>query len=225
MLNKLKMKKIEISQKQIFLNGEGDNWYLRNKKKINNKLKNKIVTSVLNNHLNKSYKRKINFLEIGCSNGSLLLNIKKKKNFNIFGVDPSKKAINELKNKGVNSHVGTADKIFFKNKSMDVIFYGFCLYLCDQKDYLKIVKSADRILRAKGKIVILDFYSKKIKKNSYKHDERIKCIKRDFSKIFTVKKFKLVYQKLFNYSYMFKVNKYIKDDRIAISVLERNKNV
>ena len=31
-VKQIKNEKIKISQKQIFLNGEGDNWYLRNKK-------------------------------------------------------------------------------------------------------------------------------------------------------------------------------------------------
>ena len=212
--------------KNIFLDGEGDNWFLRNRKKLNNSLKDKAILDIVQNIISTNKKKKINFLEVGCSNSSLLLNLKKKfKNIDIFGIDPSKKAINELKKKGIKSFVGTADKLLFNQKSIDIIFYGFCLYLCDQRDYKKILSNADRVLKSKGTIIILDFYSKKIRKIIYKHDKRISCVKRDFSKIFTTKKFKLIYQSFFNYSDMYETNKYDEHDLMNISVLKRGKNV
>ena len=211
--------------KNIFLDGEGDNWFLRNKKKLNNSLKDTKIINIVQNIISADEKKKINFLEVGCSNSSLLLNLKRKfKNIEIFGIDPSKKAINELKKKGIKSHVGTADNLQFKEKRIDIIFYGFCLYLCDQRDYKKILSNADRVLKSKGSIIILDFYSKKIKKIIYKHDKRISCIKRDFNKIFTTKKFKLIYQSFFNYSDMYETNKYVEHDLMNISVLKRGKN-
>tara|TARA_Y100001958_G_C21228289_1_gene553782 strand:- start:1703 stop:2365 length:663 start_codon:yes stop_codon:yes gene_type:complete len=215
-----------IKHKDIFLDGEGDNWFLRNKKKLNNPLKDSKIINIVQNIIFNNEKKKINFLEIGCSNSSLLLNLKKQfKNIEIFGIDPSKKAINKLKKKGIKSYVATADNLQFKNKSIDIIFYGFCLYLCDQKDYKKILSNADRVLKSKGSIIILDFYSKKIKKIIYKHDKRVSCIKRDFTKIFTAKKFKLIYRSYFNYSDMYETDKYNEHDLMNIAVLKRGKNV
>jgi len=43
--------------------------------------------------------------------------------------------------------VGTADNIPFKRNMFDIIFFNFCLYLCDQTDYDKIYRSADKALK------------------------------------------------------------------------------
>ena len=95
----------------------------------------------------------------------------------------------------------------------------------EYKKFLYEQKKRDKVLKSKGSIIILDFYSKKIKKIIYKHDKRISCIKRDFTKIFTAKKFKLIYRSYFNYSDMYETDKYNEHDLMNIAVLKRGKNV
>ena len=87
-------KEIKLKQKKIFLKGEGDNWYLRNKKFSNKeRFKTKYLYSKINQII-KKINNKLNFLEIGSSNGLFLLLLKNKiKDCNLIGVDPSKKAI------------------------------------------------------------------------------------------------------------------------------------
>tara|TARA_Y100000591_G_scaffold159825_1_gene137489 strand:- start:36 stop:698 length:663 start_codon:yes stop_codon:yes gene_type:complete len=214
-----------FTQKKIFLRNEGDNWFLRNKdkKNKNNFKRDKIIFGLIKNLKFKEKKRKLNFLEVGCSNGKFLLSLKKKfKNINVFGVDPSKLAIMDLKKKKIKCKVGTADELKFKKNSFDIIYYGFCLYLCDEKYYNNILRCARKILIEDGYIIIFDFFSKKLKKNIYKHDKRINSIKCDFRKIFQKKnKFNCIDHKLYNYSNMFRVKNSEKGDLLSISVLKK----
>lgn len=212
------------NQKQIFLDGEADNWFKRNKKNIkkNNVTKNRMVIDVIKQLINKQNHKKKNFLEIGCANGVFILDLKKKiKNYKVFGLDPSQKGIKELKQKKVDCRVGTADNIPFKKNTFDVIFFNFCLYLCDTNDYNKIYHSADKVLKKNGFIIIFDFFSKKIKKVPYKHDKRLFSIKQDFRKIFKKnKKYECIYHTTFNYSKFFKVTNIKKNDLLSISVIK-----
>ena len=222
------MKNKIANQKQIFLDGEADNWFKRNKKNIkkNNITKNRMVVDVIKKLINKQNREKKNFLEIGCANGVFILDLKKKiKNYKVFGLDPSQKGIKELKQKKVDCRVGTADNIPFKKNTFDVIFFNFCLYLCDTNDYNKIYHSADKVLKKNGFIIIFDFFSKKIKKVPYKHDKRLFSIKQDFRKIFKKnKKYECIYHITFNYSKFFKVTNIKKNDLLSISVLKTKTN-
>ena len=144
------MKHKIVNQKQIFLDGEADNWLNRNKKNIkkNNITKNRMVIDIIKQLINDQNYSKNNFLEIGCANGAFLLNLKKKiKNCKVFGLDPSQKGIKELKQNKIDSCVGTADNIPFKKNTFNIIFFNFCLYLCDPNDYKKIYLSTNKVLK------------------------------------------------------------------------------
>ena len=69
-----------ISQKQIFLDGEADNWFTRNKKNIKKMsvTKNRMVINVIKQLLNRQNSPKKSFLEVGCANCEFLLTLKKK---------------------------------------------------------------------------------------------------------------------------------------------------
>ena len=80
-----------MPQKRIFLKSEGDNWFKRNHKKRTQDTIFKEICKIL-----KSYNKNKNFklLEIGCSNGKRLSKLSKLfKNFQFYGIDPSKMAI------------------------------------------------------------------------------------------------------------------------------------
>ena len=97
-------------QKEIFLNEEGIKWYDRNKSSISIK-KNELVIELLENEkLNIE-----NVLEIGCSDGWRLRDIKRLYNIECYGIDPSEKAIKEglEKSDQINLKHGTSDKIPF----------------------------------------------------------------------------------------------------------------
>ena len=47
-----------IKHKDIFLDGEGDNWFLRNKKKLNNPLKDSKIINIVQNIIFNNEKKK-----------------------------------------------------------------------------------------------------------------------------------------------------------------------
>ena len=167
------------NNKEYFLKKGGDDYFYRNKNKIIN-FKNELLTKVILNNLNNKI---VNVLEVGCGEGSRLLYLSKKyKKVNFFGIDPSSAAI---KNKKIFLKKATADKLPFKKNFFDIIVYGFCLYLTDNQDLIKIVFEADRVLKKNGIIVILDFYSKKIKYRKFSHIPGHYVRKMDYSKLFS----------------------------------------
>lgn len=68
-----------VNQKQIFLDGEADNWFTRNKKniKIISVTKNRMMINFIKQLLNRQNSPKKSFLEVGCANGEFLLIQKK----------------------------------------------------------------------------------------------------------------------------------------------------
>ena len=167
------------NNKEYFLKKGGDDYFYRNKDKIIN-FKNELLSKVILNNLNDKI---INVLEVGCGDASRLFYLSKKyKNINFFGIDPSSAA---LKNKKIFFKKATADKLPFKKNFFDIIIYGFCLYLTDNQDLIKIVFEADRVLKKNGIIIILDFYSKKIKYKKFLYKPGHYVRKMDYSKIFS----------------------------------------
>jgi len=195
------------NNKEYFLKKGGDDYFYRNKNKIinfNNELLSKIILDNLNN-------KSVNVLEVGCSDGSRLLYLSKKyKKINFFGIDPSSAA---LKNKKIFLKKGTADRLPFKKNFFDIIIYGFCLYLTDNQDLIKIVYEADRVLKKNGIIFILDFYSKKVKYREFSHKPGHYVRKMDYSKLFSWSP---------NYKILsFKKEKYEKKDYTAVISIKK----
>jgi ubiquinone/menaquinone biosynthesis C-methylase UbiE len=195
------------NNKKYFLKTGADDYFYRNKDKIIN-FKNELLTKVILNNLNNKI---INVLEVGCGDASRLLYLSKKFNkINFFGIDPSGAA---LKNKKLFLKKATADKLPFKKNFFDVIIYGFCLYLTDNQDLIKIVFEADRVLKKNGIIFILDFYSKKIEYRKFSHKRGHYVRKMDYSKIFSWSP---------NYKVLsFKKEKYEKKDYTAVVSLKK----
>ena len=195
------------NNKEYFLKKGGDDYFYRNKDKIINFKKELLSKTILENLNNKI----VNVLEVGCGNASRLFYLSKiYKKINFFGVDPSSAA---LRNQKIFLKKATADKLPFKKNFFDIIIYGFCLYLTDSKDLIKIVFEADRVLKKNGIIVILDFYSKKIKYRRFLHKKGHYVRKMDYSKIFSWSP---------NYKMLsFKKEKYEKKDYTAVISLKK----
>ena len=138
------------SQKEIFINGEGDAWLKRNKREgslsSDNMQVNKFIFEYLLS-LPIPNSKKIRLIEVGCGDGSLLFNLKKNREWQLYGIDPSKKAIKIAKDYGINASVSTAEKLPFDDDTFDLIIFGFCLYLCDTTDLFKIAYEAHRTFK------------------------------------------------------------------------------
>jgi ubiquinone/menaquinone biosynthesis C-methylase UbiE len=173
------------NNKKYFLINEADEYYKRNRdKKIN--FKNDFLCKAIENDLKKIKTKKINFLEIGCGDAQRLFYLKEKfPHINFFGIDPSKEAIKSKKKINIKLLRSTAEKLPFRNSFFDIIVYGFCLYLVDDQDLIKVVSEADRVTKRKSLIVIYDFYKKKLIYRKYKHKRKIYIRKMDYSKMFS----------------------------------------
>jgi ubiquinone/menaquinone biosynthesis C-methylase UbiE len=138
------------TQAQAFLNGEGQAWLKRNEHKLN-LTDDPVLDSIKANLLHPK-----TVLEIGCANGWRLVELEKQYQCQCLGIDPA--VTSSPPNSKVVLHRGTADDLWsFKDGSIDLLIYGFCLYLCDPQDYFTIAREGDRVLADGGYLVIYDF--------------------------------------------------------------------
>jgi len=175
---------MKIKQKTIFLKSEGDAFFFRNTKKIQDRNfnYNHPILKILKKNLFK--KKNKNLLEIGCGEGKILDWISRNMNINCYGIDPSAKAIKVAKKLKIKAYKRTADKLLFKNEKFDYIIFGFCLYLCDREDLFQIACEANRVLKPGGIIIIYDFFSKKPIVKKYHHYQGLYSYKMDYKKMF-----------------------------------------
>lgn len=202
-----------MSQKQIFLDGEGDKWFSRNSQSFSNN--DPVLESIK--------KLKINYksvLEIGCSNG-FRLNYLDKKGVELYGIDPSLKAINNGKKnfKNLKLTQATADILNFEDNKFDLLIFGFCLYLVDSDDLFKVSSEANRVLKNNGHLIIYDFEPSNEYFKDYHHKKGVLTHKMDYSKMFTWSR---VY--VHRYKQIFNHNKIVndihdEDTRVSVNIL------
>lgn len=171
------------SQKQIFEESEADAYFDRNKDAYVSGAAEDPVARLMADTCVKPGK----VLEIGCSNGMRLENLRRIFGCECFGLDPSSQAVLDGGGRFPNLSLctGTAEQLPFEESSFDTIIFGFCLYLCDRKDLFKIASEADRCLRNGGTLVIKDFLPPFPYKNRYSHMEGVYAHKMDHSRMFS----------------------------------------
>lgn len=137
--------------------------------------------------------------EVGCFTGIQLNYLCNELNCEGIGIDASEKSILKAKKKYKNIlfEQGVSTNLELEDDSIDLLCFGFFLYILSDKDYNKSIEQAKKKLK-KGKFFyIFDFDS--ISKKKCKHDNNINITKRDHSYI---KGFKLLekktYYELFN---------------------------
>lgn len=165
-------------QKEVFLAGEGDNWFERNSG----------AYSILDSEKKLlPYLQRVNpkkLLEIGCGTGIRLDYLSQNMpECSFWGIDPAEKAAEKL-NKAYNVQQATADDLPFENEAFDVVVVGFCLYLCDVEDLFKIASEIDRVLINKGVLVIIDFEPPFEYQNPYSYQDGVWTTKMPFRNMF-----------------------------------------
>ena len=176
-----------MKQKEIFLGGEADAWFSRNHELLKARifdLSDPVINAVSCIVKQSQYKKKIKVLEIGCGEGSRLAWLAENLKVDVYGVDPSGKAIELASRRGVKVKKGTAEILPFDSDSFDVVIFGFCLYLCDREDLFKIAHEADRVLKKKSWLIIIDFFSPTPISSCYHHKTGVYSFKMDYRKLF-----------------------------------------
>lgn len=101
------------------------------------------------------------------------------------GVDPSAEAVAQVVEAGLIAKVATADSLPFADAPVDLLIYGFCLYLCDRSDLFKIAAEAHRVLKHESWLAILDFWSPHQTVNVYHHRPGIFSFKDNLPAMFS----------------------------------------
>lgn len=138
-----------MRQADVFLNSEGDAWLERNRDKLG---QHDPVMAVLES-LPFRPKRA---LEIGCSDGWRLEKLRTAYGCDVFGAEPGRQAGIEAAARRVPVVQCTAATLAVPGP-FDLVIYGFCLYLADPSEWLRIAAEGDAVLVAGGHIVIHDF--------------------------------------------------------------------
>lgn len=219
---------MENNQKDSFLNYEANAWFDRNFEVITNYNPNEDRVIDLFKKYNFD---KQSILEIGSSAGYRLNALKDLiPNSNVFGIEPSQKAIEFGKKnyKEVNFTHGTADNMsMYNDASFDVVIVGFVFYVIDRSILFKVISEIDRVLKNNGVIIIIDFFSESSLKNSYHHIDEFQAYsyKQNYDDIFIASKLYYVLDKS-SYSHETKQldssNNY--SDKYGIALLKKDIN-
>ena len=142
-----------MKQKYLFLESEGDRWFERNRDGMVKASDADVVTTAITG-LNLNPKR---VLEVGCSNGWRLALLRDLLGCEIMGVEPSREAAIDAAARRVPVVQATASSLAV-SVPFDLVIYGFCLYLTDPADWLRIAAEGDGVLAPGGHMIVHDFY-------------------------------------------------------------------
>jgi ubiquinone/menaquinone biosynthesis C-methylase UbiE len=176
------------SQKNIFIDGEGDAWYQRNQQSVDT-YSDRPTTRLLIDTLKPMNERIASILEVGCGNGIELERLCRELDAAGIGIEPSVEAVRSgnlrVSDNGfpIDIQVGTADTLPCTDESIDLLYFGFCLYLVDRKDILMAFAEAHRVLKPGGFLAILDFDPSHPHRRAYVHHDGVYSYKQDYSRI------------------------------------------
>lgn len=166
---------MKVRQSAVFAAGEGDNWFERNRSAPMN-------PDVLKVLINLDCRPKT-IVEVGCSYGRYLNHMHRHYHCKCIGFDPSADAIDWGRRKftQLDLRVGTSGS--FYGIHMDILVFGFCLYLVDRADLMRVVDDADWCLNENGFLIIHDFDQETPEFVPYRHADGVYSYKMDYSKL------------------------------------------
>lgn len=175
-------------QKEAFIKYEANAWFKRNQDALMAyQPENDTIISLLKAYgLNPE-----SILEIGCSAGYRLNALKLEfSGSTVYGLEPSTDAISFGKNvyPDVNFYQGTVDDLStYESGQFDLVIVGFVFYVVDRTLLLKSIGEIDRVLKDKGHLVILDFFSETTLKRKYQHIDEFAAysFKQNYDQVFS----------------------------------------
>lgn len=164
-----------VKQSDILMESEGNCWLERNRSQLG---KRDPVCDLIGELgiVPKSV------LEVGAANGWRLKKLRDRYGCVILGVDPSMQAYIEASRHAIPMFQATADALPARPDSFDLVIYGFCLYLTDPADWLKIAAEGDRVLKSGGHLIVHDFAEPTVPfARRYKHRDGLLAYHVDFA--------------------------------------------
>jgi SAM-dependent methyltransferase len=139
-----------MRQADVFLMGEGDAWFARNKDRLGQ-------VDPVSNVIERMSLHPKSVLEVGCANGWRLAKLRDTYGCEVMGVDPSQEAALEAAKFRVPVFQASATNLPTKVNAYDLVIFGFCLYLTDPDEWLRIAAEANWVIKDSGHIIIHDF--------------------------------------------------------------------
>ena len=212
-------------QKEAFIKYEADSWFKRNQNVILNYNENEDPVIQLIEKYNIKFE---SVLEIGASAGYRLQGIKNKFDIQyLLGVEPSIEAIKYGKKNfpSIKFINGTMDDLkSIKDSTIDLIIIGFVFYVVDRNLLYKCISEVDRVLKDKGKVVLIDFYSNTFIQKEYIHisDFSAYTYKNSYHKLFTSSGlYEVIDFSSFEHSTMVNSADCKSDDLVSISLMRK----
>lgn len=141
-----------MRQSWAFLDGEAKAWLDRNKDKLPVK-NDPVVEAIKELGLSADFA-----VEVGCANGWRLRQLRELwPRCSFIGIDPL--FVENIDDGNIWLRPGTAGTLqqHIGIGDVDIVIFGFCLYLCDPEDYFAIAKDADAVLKDGGFLIVYDF--------------------------------------------------------------------
>ena len=164
------------NQEKLFLLKEADKYYERNPIKPN-----KFILSAIN-FLQPGLNDDI--FEIGCSSGATLNKIKSLYGSNVYGLDPSKKAITFGKKKYKLNNIHVSTFLNYKSKKkFDIIINGGFLYLTPNNIINKTLLKIEKFMKINSYFIFWDYDTPFDYTNNWKYNKGVKSYKRNYLKL------------------------------------------
>jgi ubiquinone/menaquinone biosynthesis C-methylase UbiE len=206
-----------MSQQDIFLAGEGDQWFARNGQVLHPERDDYVAL------LRQLAIEPQQVLEIGCANGYHLEALRQAFNCQAHGIEPSQAAVDAGQQQfpQLQLTTGSARQLPYAKNRFDLVILGFCLYLCDREDLFIIAAEVDRVLKDGGFVLIKDFCPPIAYRNPYEHQAGIYSFKMDYGRLFTWNPGYqlLAFQRM---AHADETRRYHPDEQIAIQVLRKD---
>lgn len=171
-----------MNQNDIFVSGEGNRWFQRNRDVLTPERVD-VVTRTLQ-RLGLQPKK---IVEVGCSNGWRLEKLRQLYDAKCFGVEASGEAVNFARATFPKIIVEKQDisKMSFE-ETFDLVICNFVLSWLDRTQLLQAVARLDSLVNEGGYLVIGDFLPDVNQKRWYHHlpDAKVYTYKQDYSAIF-----------------------------------------
>ena len=166
-----------VKQSEIMMESEGDAWFSRNRHKLG-------ARDPVSEVIDELALVPTSVLEVGAADGWRLAKLRDRYGCKVLGIDPSMAACNAAATRGVPMYQMTANGLPVDDKSIDMLIYGFCLYLTDPADWLRIAAEGDRVLKDGGHLIVHDFSEAfPVHARQYEHRDGVLSYHHDFSRL------------------------------------------